>query len=154
LISTDDIKKLKEMIGAESDPYEIEIEKGTLRHLAEAIGDPNPLWQNETEAKNSRYGGIIAPPALYMSLMMNPVNQGKLSIPSIKGSRGFDAEHTWEFYAPVRPGDIIKVTSKVADVYERQGEKSGKMVFFVIETTLTNQHGDIVCKEQGSIVMM
>jgi len=154
LISAEDIKKLKKRIGEESKPYEIEIEKGTLWRLAEAIGDPNPLWQNEDEAGKSQYGGIIAPPALYMSLMMNPFNQGKFSIPSIRGSRGFDAEHTWEFYAPVRPGDTIKVTSKVADVYERQGKKSGKMVFFMIETTLTNQHGEIVCKEQGSTVMM
>lgn len=154
MISAESVEKLKEMIGKESEPYEIEIEKGTIWRLAEAIGDPNPLWQNEDKAKRSRYGGVIAPPALCMSLMMNPLNQGKFSMPAIKGSRGFDAEHNWKFYAPARPGDVIKVTSKVVDVYERQGKKSGNMVFYVIETTLTNQRGEIICEERGSNVMM
>ena len=148
LVSTEDVEKLMGMIGMESEPYQVEITKGVIWRLAEAMGDTNPLWRNEDEAKKSKYGGIIGPPAVYTCNLMNPFRQGGISLP-VKG-RHLDAWHEWEFYALIRPGDVITVTGKIVDVYERRGKKSGRMVFCVLETTLTNQRGEIVCVGQGS----
>jgi len=138
-----DVENLKAMEGKETEPYQVEIEKGMIRRLAEAIGDPNPLWQDEEEARKSRYGGIVAPPALYIAYWMDPIAQEKISMPF--HGRGLDAQGHWKFYKPVRPGDVITVTSKVVEVYEKQGKTAGRMIFPVFETTLTNQHGEVVC---------
>jgi acyl dehydratase len=34
--------------------------KDAIRHFANGLGDPNPLWRDEDYAKNSHYGGLIA----------------------------------------------------------------------------------------------
>lgn len=147
-VTAEDLETLKGMIGKSFEPYTVEIERGMIKKLAEAVGDMNPLWQDEDKARKSRYGGIIAPPALYVSMMMNgfPLDT------SVPLKRGLDAGHNWKFHAPIRPGDLINITSKVVDVYERQGKTLGKMVFFVFETTLTNQRGEKVCTHRGSIL--
>ena len=35
-----------------------------FRHVAEAYGDDNPLWSDPEHAAATRWGGVIAPPAL------------------------------------------------------------------------------------------
>lgn len=40
-----------------------------IRHYADGIGDTNPLWRSEEYAKNTRYGGIIAPPGFWIVLL-------------------------------------------------------------------------------------
>ena len=39
-----------------------------IRRFLEATTDENPLWQDEQYAKNTRWGGIIAPPVLLEAL--------------------------------------------------------------------------------------
>ena len=144
------IAELKRMVGKESEPYQVEITKDIIRHLAEAVGDVNPLWQDGKKAEKSRHGGMIAPPALYICNLMNAVRQRKLTLPP--EGKHLDAWQEWEFYTPIRPNDVITVTCRVADVYERRGRKSGRMVFFVLETTFTNQRGEKVGLVRGSSV--
>lgn len=33
-----------------------------IRHYADAVGDPNPIWRNPTYSAGTRWGGIIGPP--------------------------------------------------------------------------------------------
>ena len=35
-----------------------------IRHFADAMGDSNPLWRNQEYARQTRWGGIIAPPTI------------------------------------------------------------------------------------------
>ena len=148
ILTDEDIAEFKKLLGTESEPYEVEVTKDVIRHLAQAVGDTNPLWQDVEEAGKSSYGGIIALPALYVCNLMNTYAQGKFSLPH-KG-RHLDGFQEWELRAPIRPGDIITVQSKMTDVYERQGKQLERMVFCVLETTLTNQRGEIVGVNRGS----
>lgn len=150
-IAAKKLADLKQLVGTEYKPYKVEIEKGMIRRLAEAIGDTNPLWRDEDKAKKSKYGGIVAPPALYISIMMNGYQPGISKQPEMK--RGFDAWHKLKIHAPIRPGDIINVTSKIVDVYEQRGKKLDRMFFFVYETILTNQRGEKVCTHLGSMLI-
>lgn len=146
-LSAKEVEEIKGLVGKEFTPYRVEIEKGVIRRLAEAIGDRNPLWQDQ-EAEKTPYKEIIAPPALCLSMMMYGFIPG-VSVPL---KRGLDAAHNWKFHAPIRAGDIITVHSKIIDAYERQGKKFGTMVFLVFETNLTNQHGEKVCTHQGTML--
>lgn len=38
--------------------------KDSIRHFADGIGDPNPLWRDEHYASRTQYGCLIAPPHL------------------------------------------------------------------------------------------
>ncbi|MFC1939731.1 MaoC family dehydratase N-terminal domain-containing protein [Chloroflexota bacterium] len=59
-------------------------------------------------------------------------------------SRHVDGGGDWEFFEPIRPGDIITVTTQIADVYERTG-KSGTMLFVVFELLHKNQNEQLAC---------
>ncbi len=142
------LEGISKRIGEEFPSYQVEVEKGMLWRLAEAVGDANPLWQDESRARGSVHGGLVASPALCISMMM----YGFLPGVSIAIERGLDASHYWKFHKPIRPGDVIRVTSKLTDAYEKQGKKFGRMVFLVFETILTNQKGEKVCTHGGSMV--
>jgi hypothetical protein len=50
---------------------------------------------------------------------------------------------TEEYFAPMRPGDIISSTSGLVDWNERE-TRLGLTLFTVNETRWTNQHGELV----------
>ena len=136
-------ESLLEAIGVESDPITYEIEKGHIARFAESIGDENPLFSDEIKARNSRYGGIIAPPTFYRALRPGSLPESADS----PFTRNLDAGSDWEFFEPIRPGDRITVTIKLADVVEREG-RLGKMIIITRETRYENQLGQIVATQK------
>ena len=140
-IVTDEVRKL---IGTESEPRTVEVERGAIRRFAEAIGDPNPVFNDEKAARHTRFGGMIAPPTFCRSLGGGFFNLD-LKLPTV---RGLDGGSDWEYFEPIRPGDRITVVSKLADIRESEG-RLGSMVFIVTETRYTNQLGQL-CAIQRS----
>jgi acyl dehydratase len=138
---TDEARK---QIGKVTESRTHEVERGAIRRFAEAIGDSNPLFNSDSEARKSRFGGMIAPPTFCRSLGM-AIPDVKIDMPT---SRGLDGGSDWEYLAPIRPGDRISVQSKLVDLRESDG-RLGPMVFTTIETTYTNQFGE-VCVIQRS----
>ena len=53
---------MRAAINVESEPFVNPVEIGAIAKFARAIGDSNPLFTDEEAARNSRYGGVIAPP--------------------------------------------------------------------------------------------
>ena len=143
--------KIRNQIGKDISSVVWDIEKGAIRKLAEAIGDPNPLWQDEEYAKKTKYGGIIAPPTFLWSLRNEEAviwaNDPDLS--PVK--RFFHGGTDFELYKPVRPGDRITVTDRLADAFEREG-KSGKMLTMIDETIFTNQDGEVVARAINTLI--
>ena len=62
-------------------------------------------------------------------------------------TRNLDAGSDWEYFAPIRPGDRITVTIKLADVVEREG-RLAKMIIITRETRYENQLGQIVATQK------
>jgi acyl dehydratase len=127
--------------------------------------DYNALWFEEEYAKNSRWGGITAPPLYLIS-----VNDGlqypetftdELYSPEMVVRRDkfpyyshtFQAESEWEFFEPVRPGDTISAEAKLANIYWKQGRKY-RMCFVIGETTMTNQKGQLVGRNKSGVVYL
>ncbi len=138
---TDEARK---QIGKTSEPRTYEVERGAIRRFAEAIEDRNSLFNSERDARHTRFGGMIAPPTFCRS-MGSPIPDIRLDMPT---ARGLDGGSDWEYLVPIRPGDRITVQSKLVDLREAAG-RLGPMVFTVVETTYTNQHGE-VCVVQRS----
>jgi acyl dehydratase len=63
--------------------------------------------------------------------------------PEFLSRLSFDAGKDVELGAPIRPGDVLTVSTSVHDVYEKTG-RSGPMTFVVVRSTLTNQEGALV----------
>ena len=49
----------------------------------------------------------------------------------------------YELFQPVQAGDVLSITSRIGDMYEREG-RVGKMLFTVSETVCRNLKGEIV----------
>ena len=93
-------------------PYPVRFRTATkevIEHQAFTVDFKNPLYRDETYAKKSRWGGIIAPPFFVKSIasagpfhwLPMPPEVGHLDTLSL--GEGF------EFFQPVRPGDSFKV---------------------------------------------
>jgi acyl dehydratase len=54
----------------------------------------------------------------------------------------FQAFYEFQFFLPLRPGDLITSTARIGDVYEREG-KSGRMVFVRMENEHRNQRHEL-----------
>jgi acyl dehydratase len=132
-------------INVESEPYVNEIEKGAIIKFARAIGDSNPLFTDEEVARNSRYGGLIAPPTFLRSLRTGPL-KAHVNSPY---SANLDGGSEWEYFEPVRVGDHITVTTYVTDMFERAG-RLGNMLFIVRETKYVNQFDITVALQRGT----
>ncbi|MGH8012229.1 MAG: MaoC family dehydratase N-terminal domain-containing protein [Candidatus Binataceae bacterium] len=137
-------EEARKQIGKAGEPRTVEVERGAIRRFAEAIGDSNPMFNDEKAARTTRFGGMIAPPTFCRSLAA-AIPDVKLEMPAF---RGLDGGSDWEYFEPIRLGDRITVQSKIADLRESQG-RLGPMVFITTETTYTNQYG-VVCAVQRS----
>ncbi|MFQ5860420.1 MAG: MaoC family dehydratase N-terminal domain-containing protein [Dehalococcoidia bacterium] len=132
-------------IGNKGLPVTVEVEKGAILRFAQAIEDPNPLWNDEVQARKSRYGGLITPPTFLRSL-----SYGRPPLPfDLPLERRLDGGSEWEYFEPVHPGDRITVVAELVDMTERQG-RLGPMVFLVFQVTYTNQFGQVVATQRST----
>ncbi|MFC2003022.1 MaoC family dehydratase N-terminal domain-containing protein [Chloroflexota bacterium] len=142
------MEELKGKVGTEWQRRAYEIEKGTIRRFAQAIDDPNPLWQDEEYARKTGYDSIIAPPAFITTLGMEQL-QHLLSSEAAETSLHGSTEI--ECYQPVRAGDTVTVITKIGDFRQRQGQM-GQASFVTFYITYENQRGDLVAKCRQMIV--
>ena len=141
---TDEVRK---QIGMQSEAHIVEVERGAIRRFAEAIGDPNPLFNDEASARKTRLGGMVAPPTFCRSLGA-AIPEIKINMPEF---RGLDGGSEWEYVDPIRPGDRISVVSKIADIRESAG-RLGPMVFITVETSYTNQFNQLCALQRSTVI--
>src|ERR1700675_2275008 len=94
----------KKQIGKVSEAPTYDVDGGAIRPFAEAIGDPNPLFNSDREARKSRFGGMIAPPTFGRS-MGAAIPDIKLDMPTF---RGLDGGSQGEYLDPIRAGRQIR----------------------------------------------
>jgi len=141
-IDTRIIKELENRVGIDEQPLAYEIEKGMIKRFVRAIGDPNPLWQDEKYAIKTSYGDIIAPPNFVLTLGFGKILQDFISDPEITVLHG---STELKSYQAIRTGDVITVTSTIRNIRDRQGEM-GKMLFVTFDMLYKNQKEELVAK--------
>jgi acyl dehydratase len=132
----------QQAIGLEGPPVTTEIEKGAIIKFAQAIEDDNPVFNDEEAARKSPYGGLIAPPTFLRS-----VRSSRREVPfDIPFNNALDGGSDWEYFEPVRPGDLITAVSRITDMQERSG-RMGVMIITSTVTTYTNQFDQVVATQ-------
>ena len=138
-------QEMRDAVGVESHPATYEVERGAIIKFAQAIEDPNPIFNDEEAARKTRFGSLIAPPTFLRSM---PPGPARVQVQSPYGAR-LDGGSEWEYFEPVRAGDRITVTARVADISERQG-RLGSMLFIIRETSYVNQFGKLVATQRST----
>ena len=130
-------------------PQAYPVEQGMIRSFVQAVGDANPLWQDEKHATKSNYGGIIAPPTFALILGFEQMLQVLTAEPEVTVLHGGT---NLECFATIRPGDTIALTSRITNVRERPG-KTGRTAFVTFEISCHNQKLEMVarCRQMAII---
>ena len=140
---TDEMRQ--QAIGLESSPFTTDVEKGAIIKFAQAIGDENPIFNDEAEARKSKYGGLVAPPTFLRSM-------GSYRVPlpfELPFDRMLDGGSEWHYFHPVRPGDRITVVARIENINERTG-RLGVMIITNTVTTYTNQLDQVVATQTSN----
>jgi len=139
--------EMRDAVGVDSELAVHEVERGAIVRFAEAIEDLSPLYRDESAARKSRHGSIIAPPTFLRSMEAGPPKVA-LRTPY---TALLDGGSEWEYFEPVRPGDTITVTSRIVDLTERMG-RLGSTLFVVYEITYVNQSGMKVATQRNTLI--
>ena len=139
----------RSLIGRESEPVVHEVEKGHIRRFADALGDPNPIYQDEAIARSAGYAGLVAPPTFPIAFTANERFRHSLDL----GTRSIlHGEQQFELNRPIVAGDRITVVSRVADVLERPGA-SGPSDVLVIEDEGRDDKGELVFRTRATLIL-
>ena len=130
------VDRLRARIGKDGPSAEATVEAGHLKRFVEAIGDPNPRWASE------------APPTFLVALAPASVH---LEEAEEYGKGWLNGGNRFEYFEPVKVGDRITATGRVADVYEKTGS-SGSLLFIIFETDYVNQEGRSVARLRGTMI--
>jgi acyl dehydratase len=146
---------LKQYIGRLDPPHLREVERGAIRRYADAVGNDNPLYCDEEYAKKSRYGGIIAPPGFFgWAKQTIPSAEGLIGVMGAMIEAGYagilDGGMSYVYFLPVRAGDTLVASPKVADIALKEGKT--KMMIIRFEVAYYNHNGDLVAKSYQTLI--
>ncbi|MEX2538548.1 MAG: MaoC family dehydratase N-terminal domain-containing protein [Actinomycetota bacterium] len=135
-------------------PGDIACERGYILHWLEATENANPLYWDESVAKDLT-DGWIAPPSM-LSVWMRPLQfvpgREETAMPL---SLHFDLKEAFGLpdgvvsasemilHAPVRIGDRITTTQSVRDISDEKTTRVGTGRFWTIDVTHRDQDGEV-----------
>src|SRR4030042_1770751 len=120
-------EELRKMIGVPSEPIIFKIEEGAIQRYAQAIDDPNPLFNDIENAGKNKYGRLICPPGFTGWPIKGGISFIKLVESLIQAGappRLLDGGVELEFFEPIGAGDVLTATIKIANMTGR-GPKTG-----------------------------
>ncbi len=142
------------------------VEAGHVMAFARAIGDFNPVYHDAAAARSTEVGGLIAPPTFVQaSAQYDPdyplrprpgvtwfgsgrTPSGYVAAEGSSGSggggTGLHAEQHYEYHRPVRPGEVLTVSSHEGKSWEKQGRRGGLLQFREAVTEYRGEDGELV----------
>ena len=140
------------------------VEASHILMFARSVGDYNQIYADEEYAQTTEPGSIIAPPTFVQaSAQFDPdyflrpkpgtpwIGSGKepTSVKKKEGSGGgggggLHAEQHYVYHRHPKPGDVLTATVKPGKKWEKQGKRSGKLLFSETVTEYRDQNGDLV----------
>ncbi|MGP2440777.1 MaoC family dehydratase [Streptomyces sp. JW3] len=123
-----------------------------IRRWVMAMDYPNPLHWDQEFARDSRFGGLVAPQSMAVALDyghgVQPACVGR-----VPGSHLiFGGEEWWFYGCPVRPGDTLFQERRFHDYTVAETRFAGPTMFSRGDTTHTNQHGVLVARERATAI--
>jgi acyl dehydratase len=136
-------------IGKEYPTTVYEIGREKMKEYANAINDPSPYYVEKEFGEKSGHRDNIAPP-LFASVynLMGCANMFMDPELKINFAMLVHGEQEFEWLKPVKPGDVITTTGKIADIAEK-----GNNDVVVYEARSTNQDGEAVTVGRATFVI-
>ena len=143
-----------------ADSLKMPVEATHIMMFARSIGDDNPIYHDAEAAKASEVGHIIAPPTFPRAVAQFDPNyhlrvktgekwfgSGKnptgLEEPA-KSTGGLHAEQHFEYHRHPRSGDVLTVTTRDGERWEKESKRAGKLMFSETIQEFRDQNGELV----------
>ena len=153
------------------------IEASHIMMFARSIGDGNQIYYDQDYAAGAETGGVIAPPTFVQaSAQFDPdyglrpkiggngwfgsggkptgvkprEGDGEGSGDSGGGGGGLHAEQRYIYHRHPKVGDVLTATNKPGKSWEKEGKRSGKLVFSESITEYRDQDGELVVTAIGT----
>jgi acyl dehydratase len=139
----------KKHIGRTLPAFRAVAEAGRLRFFARAIGETNPLYFDESVARDAGHPNLPLPPTFLFSLEFEQPDTSWRDQIGIELPRILHGEQQFTYHRMAYAGDTLLFESRIADIYDKKG---GALEFVVRETRVTNQHGELVADLRSVIV--
>jgi hypothetical protein len=117
------------------------VESGKVREFAAAILDDNPEY-----LRGDAHIPVTFP--WTKSFWRPAAAPGGGGQPNM--ARVLHGAQEYEYLRPVRVGDVLTARTRVVDRYTKEGRRGGALTFTVSETTVTNQHDEVVILERST----
>jgi len=133
------------LVGKESAPSTIHVDKARIRQFAKAVGLDDPAYFDEAAAKQRGYPSLIGPPTLPIALGQD-VEPGGGEMPRLQWNVATLLHEGTEilYDRPIFAGDVLTSTSKLKSITTREG-KSGSRTIYTIEQGFHDAAGTRVC---------
>ena len=135
-----------------------------IRHWVAALDDRNPVYLDEEIAATTRFGEIVAPPAMMQTWSMpTPTIEGIAERGGAPGEMNFDnpimaldeagyvgtlaTNSELEFLRYLIPGDLLHITIEVESISDRKTTSLGKGYFVTWVTTYFDADNEIVGRQ-------
>jgi acyl dehydratase len=127
-----------------------------IARFARATGETDPVHFDPAVAEEAGYEDVPAPTMFPYAIRMHastlyadlePDGSPTADVPPLPTKRAMAGETSISFGVPIVAGDVITVSRRVGDMYEKEG-RSGPLVFVVMEFSFTNQRGEQVAHER------
>jgi acyl dehydratase len=152
------LEDMQRYIGTEAPPHVVHIETELVQRYLDAVQDANPLWRDDAYAGGTRWKGAIVPPYIFcalMTIMKCSPESGVVPTPApnvpLPRRNVLEGEETWEFFAPLRIGDVATSRVWLSDVKVREG-RLGEMFIMTYTAETVNQHGKLIARSSNTIV--
>ena len=142
--ATIDVEDLREkFLGTVFDECVVTLNPEEIAQYALSCGETAPKFLDPSDSN------FQAPPTIASSF--NPKKSYPDGFPKIAGL-GMDAGKSVTLEKPIRAGQEITLTTSMHDIYTKSG-RSGRMVFFVNRTTITDSQGAALGASDTSVVI-
>ncbi len=149
-VVTDEVRA---WIGRRFDPIIYEVEPTGIRLFARTMGYTDPIFYDRQEARRRGYRDLVAPFGYLGAPVYNPaVRQANpLRLPELPLKRRLNGGTIIEYAREVCAGEVLIATPLIRDIYERQG-RGGPMAFIVLEMEFADQEGQVVARQQTTLI--
>jgi acyl dehydratase len=140
----------------------IECSEPLIRHWCEATEDANPLYLDDEFARSQGFRGIVAPPAMNMTLSIpyrwprsdhlkadGPLHFKLKKLMNLPVGVVVDIETDYLRFVEV--GDRLVLSGRLASISARKRTRMGDGYFWVIEGIARNQRGDVVTRSRTTM---
>jgi acyl dehydratase len=135
--------------GSSSQPYiefELPVERGKVREFARAVGEDNPIFFDQAEARRHGFPDVVAPPTFTVTQLWQVEREEREERlgARLDYARVLHGEQEFVYARLPFAGEVLRGVMRIARDFVKEGRRGGRMRFVTYESRFTDAQGEDV----------